>query len=87
MPYPNFKKSLFLVASHADVLRGSSRVPAPRGAGTRLFPGEAKREAIDIKSCKKNSFSVNIGFVIRIVLKIRVFGTWKLPIVFRVSSR
>ena len=24
-----------LVASHADVLRGSSRVPAPRGAGTR----------------------------------------------------
>ena len=26
------------VASHADVLRGSSRVPAPRGAGTRDEP-------------------------------------------------
>ena len=28
----------FLLASHADVLRGSSRVPAPRGAGTRDEP-------------------------------------------------
>ena len=27
-----------LLASHADVLRGSSRVPAPRGAGTRDEP-------------------------------------------------
>ena len=26
------------LASHADVLRGSSRVPAPRGAGTRDEP-------------------------------------------------
>ena len=28
------------VASHADVLRGSSRVPAPRGAGTRDEPSK-----------------------------------------------
>ena len=90
MPYPNFMKSLSLVASHADVLRGASSVPAPRGAGTRdeplrtfaweaMFLGEAKREAIDMKSYKNISFSVNIGFVLSLVLKGRVFVTRKWP--------
>ena len=48
------------VASHADVLRGSSRVPAPRGAGTRDEPlrtsaGEA-RSTID---CSASLFVID----------------------------
>ena len=37
-PFNEFVQTRGFIASHADVLRGSSRVPAPRGEGMRDEP-------------------------------------------------
>ena len=54
------------IASHADVLRGSSRVPAPRGAGTRDEPLRTSSWEASVgntqKRIKKYAFSTeNVG--------------------------